>query len=212
VQPNGTLKAKKKHGCLFYGCLSAVILAILTAVGVWFAVMKVKNLAMAYTSDRPADIPVVVLPPEKMADLNARLQAFQQAMRGDQPARLVLTADEISAELNSDGGFRKMGGRANVRIDADQISAALSIPTDSFGLKGRYLNGTAKIRVGLQAGRLLVFVDQIEVAGKTPPEAFMKGIRAKNLAENAMQNPDAAAVISKLKKITVQDGVVILEK
>lgn len=203
---------KKEHGCFFYGCLTSVIAAVVVAIVVWIGIVKLKHLVNEYTSDKPADIPVVELPAQQMATLDARIQAFEQAMKEDRPARLVLTADEINAKLNSSKEFRQAGGRANVRIDGDQITAAVSIPLDMFKLKGRYLNGTATIRVGLQAGRLLVFVDQVTASGKTPPDAFMKELRSKNFAEKAMEDPDTAAAVAKLKSITVQNGVIIVER
>jgi len=205
-------EAKKGHGCFFYGCLTVVIIAILAAVGVGLVVFKVRNIAMSFTSDKPVDIPVVVLPAEEMAALDARVMAFQQAMTNDQPARLVLTAAEINAKLNSSREFAQMGGKANVRLEGDRITAALSMPTDPFGLKGRYLNGTAQLRIGLEAGRLVVFVDQIEANGKAPPESIMKELRSKNLAEDSMKDPDTAATIAKLKRIAVENGTIVVEK
>ncbi|MBI3986419.1 MAG: hypothetical protein HY343_05845 [Lentisphaerae bacterium] len=203
---------KKGHGCFFYGCLTSIVIAIVAAVAISLVIMKLKDVAMSFTSNRPADIPVVTLSKEKMAALDARLQAFQQAMKEDKPGRLVLTADEINALLNSSPDFQGMGGKAHVRIAGDQISATLSLPTDFIGLKGRHLNGTAKIRVGLAAGRLFVYVDQLEANDKPIPEAFMKEFRTKNLAEDAMNDPESAATIAKLKSLRVQNGAIIAEK
>lgn len=215
-------KEKKGHGCFFYGCLTVVIIAILAAIGIGALVMKVKSLARDFTSDKPAELPMVELPAQQASAFETKVQAFQQAMKEDTPARLVLTADEINAALNSSPDFQKMGGRVNIRIDGDQIEGAVSVPLDLFekagastkmlGVQGRYFNGKTRIRVGLEAGRLLIFVDQIEANGKALPEAVMKELRTKNLAEEAMKNPDSAAAIAKLKRISVENGSIILEK
>ena len=133
-------------------------------------------------------------------------------MQTDLSSRLVLSADEINALLTSSRELAEIGGKANVRIENDQIKAAVSLPTDAFGLKGRYFNGQAVIRVGLQSGRLLIFVDQLAVNGKPIPDVFMKELRSKNLAEDAMKNPDTIATIAKLKSISVQNGAIVVEK
>ena len=40
----------------------------------------------------------------------------------------------------------------------------------------------------------------------------MKELRSKNFAEDAMKNPESAAMIAKLKRISVQNGSIIVEK
>lgn len=215
-------KQQKGHGCFFYGCLTVIIVAILAAVGIWLAVMKIKSLAKDFTSDQPAELPMVELPAEQATAFDTKVQAFQQAMKDDTPARLVLTANEINAAFNSSPDFQKMGGRINVRIDGDQIEGAVSVPLDilqkagapvkMLGVEGRYFNGKAKFRVGLEAGRLLIFLDQIEANGNALPEAVMKELRSKNLAEDAMKDPETAAAIAKLKRISVENGSIIVEK
>jgi hypothetical protein len=217
-----TTEEKKGHGCFFYGCLTVVIVLVVAAIGVGLAIWKVRRVAMEYTSDKPIEIPTLTFSPAQKTAFDARIQAFEEAMKGDQPARLVLTADEINARLNSSADFQKIGGKACVKIQGDQIKAAISFPIDGLQktglpldflkLKGRYLNGEATFRVGLQSGRLLVFLDQIQAANKEIPKVVMKELRTKNLAEDAMKDPDTAAAIAKLKSIAVQNGAIIIEK
>ena len=215
-------QVKKGHGCFFYGCLTSVVIAILLAIVIGVVVLKVKNMAKEYTSDKPAEVEMVELPAEQIAAFDSKVQAFEQAMKEDKPARLVLTAPEINGKLNSSPEFRRMGGRASVRIEGDQIYATISLPMDSLkasglpvdrmGLAGRYFNGGAKFHVGLQSGRLLIFCDQLDANGKPVPEWFMKDFRSKNLAEEAMKDPDTAAAIAKIRRVAVENGSIVVEK
>ena len=202
----------KGHGCFFYGCLTTVILLVVAGVAGGLLAWKVKSMAMAYTSDKPDDIARVELPAPQMQALTARIETFKREWQEDKPGRLVLTETDINALLAGSAELEASGSRVSVKIEGDQVVASLSVPTDKMGLKGRYLNGRAKLRVGLQAGRLLVFIDQIEANGKALPEFILKELRSKNLAEDAMNDPDAAAAISKIKALTVSGGTITVEK
>jgi len=205
---------KEGHGCFFWGCMTTLIVIALIGVAAYMGIMKLASVAKQYTSDRPMKIESVELSPARMADLNARIAAFQQAVKTDDPARLVLTADEINALLSSRNELKELHIMAHLDIEGDKITAAMTMPCPihKFGLDGRYINGKATIQMLLQMGRLLVYVDSIEADGKRLPEQFMTGFRSKNLAEKAMEDPKTAAAIAKLKSISVQDGAIIFEK
>lgn len=101
-------------------------------------------------------------------------------------------------------------GQRTVNIKDDQIEGQVSIPLDEVGefAKGRYLNGSAVFDVGLAAGRLLVFVDSVEVKGKPLPDALMQQLRADNLAKNVNSEQDVSSFVDKLESITVENGEV----
>jgi hypothetical protein len=206
--------AQEGHGCFFWGCMTSLVVVALIGVAAYIGVMRLVGVAKDYTSDQPMKIENVVLPPAQMAALNARIAAFQQALKEDKPAKLALTADEINAKLSSRNDLTAMGLKARIDIEGDKITAAMTMPCpiERFGLKGRHINGKATVRILLQVGRLLVYVDSIEANGKPLPEQFMTGLRSKNLAEKAMEDPETAANISKYKSIMVQNGTIIIEK
>ena len=101
-----------------------------------------------------------------------------------------------------------MPGKVYVEIEGDKLHGQASLPLGDLGpmFKGRWLNGSVVFRVEMTAGRLLVFIDSLEVKGKALPEEFMKSLRAKNFAENANQDPKTAELLQKLESITVRDG------
>ena len=188
----------------------AAVLGAVTYVGV----MRLGGIAWDYTSDRPMKIENVELAPAQMTELNSRIAAFQEAVTSDAPARLVLTANEINAELSSRNDLKEIGIKGHIGIEGDKITAAMTMPCpiQTFGLKDRYINGNATIRILLQAGRLRIYVDSIEANGRLLPETFMTRLRNTNLAEKAMKDPKTAAAIAKLRGITIQNGAVVIEK
>jgi len=60
------------------------------------------------------------------------------------------------------------------------------------------------------AGRLVVFMDELSVRGKPVPAQMMSMLRTKNLAEKAMENPKAAAVLRRIESVRVEDGRIVI--
>ena len=202
---------KSGHGCFYYGCLSTLIVLLIAAAGIGFIVYKVRGALMSCTSTIPVEMPIIQVSQEQLAALNRKIEAFSQALSDDRPARLVLSVDEINAELNSEYGLRSVGGKAFVQIDGEMVTADFSMPTDSLLMKGRYLNGQARVVVSLEDGKLQVFLDDASAGGKPLPKPLMTALRSKNLAEKAMANPRLAAAIARIKRISVEDGYIVLE-
>jgi hypothetical protein len=59
-------------------------------------------------------------------------------------------------------------------------------------------------------GRLLVFLNAIEVKGGTLPEEFMKKLRKENLAKDTNEKGDMADVIGKLDAIFVKGSQLVI--
>ena len=212
---NGTppaLPQKKKHGCLFYGCLTVLILAVVGGFTVFFgARYMIKSLVNNYTESSALELPPVNLTQAQQDELKRRIDAFKAALDGKvSTPPLVLSADEINAMLAWQPEFK---GRAHVAIEDNRVKATVSIPLDKLalpGAKGRYLNGAATLNVVLLSGQLFVTAQSVEVRGKPLPEQFMAGLRSRNLAADATNNPDTAAAISKIESLEIKGGQVII--
>jgi hypothetical protein len=212
---NGTppvLPQKKKYGCLFYGCLTVSILALVGGVAVFFGARYViKSLVRDYTEASPLELPSVNLTQEQQDALKSKIEAFKAALHGKVSAPpLVLSSHEINALINWEPALK---GRAHVAIEDNRVKAAVSIPLDKLalpGAKGRYLNGTATLNVALVNGQLFVTAQSVEVKGKPLPEQFMTGLRSRNLAADATDDPDTSAAIAKIESLEIKDGQAII--
>ena len=81
----------KQHGCFFYGCIIASILALLMVILVAIVSYLFCRFASAaieqYTSTTPRELPKVDMPPEQRQALKDRVEAFRKAVeKGSRPS------------------------------------------------------------------------------------------------------------------------------
>lgn len=210
-QPN---EVPRKSGCLkgcAVGCLTVVLLA---GVGgaLFFPVIKgfVGKVKAEYTEAAPTALPPVAVSDDELMALGKRLDAFRQAIEnGAGGQEIALTAQDLNAMIHKSPD---LADKLRVRIEGNQLQGTACIPLDMIGgpLKGRWLNGEATFRVDTAAAGLLVFMDDLKVRGKSVPSFVMGSLRGHNLAEKAMQDPKAAAMLQKLESVAVRDGKLIL--
>jgi len=208
-------ETKKGLGCLFYGCLTVVILGIFVMAGITFGIWKLKEFALSYTDTMPREFAGVSIPTEKVAEFSERIDAFSTAVKeGKNTGPLVLTAEEVNALIYGHMGFKELKGGIQVSFSDDKIKGQVSIPLDKllFGLgEGRYLNGSASFNVSCENGVLIVALDSLEVKGKQVPEIIMSQFRNENLAKDLYKDVESAKMIKRLKRIQVRDGKLIIE-
>jgi hypothetical protein len=210
----------RQRGCFFYGCIIALVLAllmaILIAVSTYFLFRFADQTVKEYTATAPQELPKVEMPAENRQALKDRVEAFRTAAdEGTSTEPLVLTSDDLNALIEEDEDLK---GKIFVKIVGDEITGQVSIPLDPLAkgpframFQGRYLNGKADLKASLQNGVLMVTLDSIEVNGKKPPEELLAQLRQENLAKDAHRNPKFAGSIRKLESLEVKDGKIILK-
>ena len=106
-----------------------------------------------------------------------------------------------------------MKGKLYVSFEGDQVKGEVSVPLEEIGLtmfKGRYLNGSATLNLGLREGVLIVTPQTLIVKGNPVPEVYMQEIRKQNFAAGLTNQPDAVAVLKGLQDIQVKEGKVVI--
>ena len=204
----------KKSGCakaFGIGCLVVIaVIAVVAVVGFLAVRGFVSNLVDTYTATHPSALPSVQVQEGEDAAILARVATFTNAvLEGRTSAELDLTARDINVLIQRHPAWTNLAGRVYVTIAGDQLSGSVNIPLDGVAkmVNGRWLSGIAVFRVGTTAGRLVVFMDSLTLNGKSPPDSFMDGLRAKNLAEEANRRPEVAALLEKLQSVAVRDGM-----
>jgi hypothetical protein len=206
---------RKPRGCLFYGCLIAGILALLTVLTIagltYLGVRAYFNVRDQYTSPTPMVLPKLEMSDEERKALRDRIDAFSDALEdGEDAEPLVLTGDELNAFLLEDS---EMKDRIHFFVEGDQLKGEMSVPlgeTGLPGLKGRYLNGKATFRASLQNGQLVINAESAEINGQPIGEPFMADFRKVNLVEDAMDKPITARILRSLQRVEIKDGKVII--
>jgi len=204
----------KRRGCLFYGCLTCIVLALITLLLAVLAVRAVKNKVYAYTEGQPMQLPKVEMSDPEFQSLKQRVAAFGDAMEQGKPVEpLILTERDINALLLKAATTKELADKVYVSINGNQVKGQVSIPLSGLGWlgKGRYLNGEATFNVSLENGVLLVTAEEVKVKGKPLPEAFMKRLRQENLAKDAYKDAENAEAIRKLDSIEVEDSRAIIK-
>jgi hypothetical protein len=204
----------KKRGCgklIAIGCGVLLVLAIIGGIAAFFGGKSIiSRLVDNYTDTTPLQLPAIDAAQEEVDSLLTRADDFSEAIQHNGPIpELLLSARDINILIQNYPDWNDFAGQVFVTINDDKIQGQVSIPLDQVGadmFKGRYLNGSAVFRLDMNAGRLLLFADSIEVRGKPIPEEFMKTFRTRNLAEKANEKPEVIAFIEKLSSIKVQGG------
>ncbi len=207
------MSEEKKSGCLKYlgcGCIVIIILGVVAVIAAfYFGKTMISGMTDKYTEAKPRELPAPQVSAQEADAVIGRLNAFADAIKQDKPAsELVLSAQDVNILVNRHPGLSKAAGKVNVQIDGDKINSDLSVPLGELSdmFKGKYLNGSAVLRVGMSSGRLTLFADSIEVHGEKIPDSFMKSFGAENLAEKANTDPKIAPILQKIDSITVKDG------
>lgn len=203
---------KEGKGCLFWGCTTAAVLAVIVAVVAGIGAYRLASYVKGFTSETPAEIPIYQPGAGEYEAVKAKIEAFKTAVEnGTSGVELVLTGNDINAMISSEKDLEKVKGSVYVNIVDDNISLEISFPLDEVpGFSGRYLNGSAGITVSMEPGILEVKLDHLEVNGELVPDEIMTALQSENLAKGLYNNPEMAELIKKVQDLRVEDGKLIL--
>lgn len=205
----------KKRGCLFYGCLSLVIVALLVVtVGIlgYFLIKRTTaGWVRDYTDAGPVKLERVEYSREQTDLLQRKAAEFQRALEmGTNVIELTLTADDLNALISTQPKLKDM---LLVRIDNDQVRGDISMPLTDLGpvkLGGRYLNASVFFNVVLTNGVLDIRLRDVMVKDKPLPSMVLSELRKNNLALEFQKDPKTASDIAKYDAIQITNGAVVL--
>lgn len=214
MNDSSTPPQRKGHGCLFYGCLTGVVLLLLLILMTFFAIRFVRNKINAYTDSKPMALPKIEMAEGELKELQGRVKSFGDAMDQGKPTEpLVLSEREINALIANSDQTKQLADHVHVAVAGDEVKGQVSIPLSQLGWigKGRYLNGDATFNVSLRNGVLIVTAQEVRVQGKPLPESFMGALRQENLAKDVYKDAKHAEALRKLETIEVKDGKVTIK-
>jgi len=228
---------KKSGGCmkmLGCGCLVVVILSVIAVVAVYQIAKKTMAAVAAsveqYTEEQPMELPKVALTEQQIQALNARVEAFGEAINaGQTPEPLVLEGDEINALIRANDEAKEIAESVYLTIEGEQIKAQISLSLDQFveplkeiplpkaltqglaeAIEGRYLNGKAGISAQMAQSRLQVYLESVQVGDKPLPEEIMSQLRTENLAKDATNDPETREALSKIESLQISNGRLVI--
>jgi hypothetical protein len=202
--PPEKAQAARKHGCFYYGCITAVVLMVLLMLLAYLGYRYVMYQYNEWTSPAPEIFAKVEMSPEDREALHKRFNDFNEALEAQKPVEpLTLNSDELNVLLEDNPDVKD---HVHVDIKGDKIDGRVSLP-----LGGRFLNGSAELKVSLENGVLIVLADSISVKGRPLPDSVMQGFRSQNLAQDAYKNPKNAEFLRKIDSVEVKDGTITVK-
>ena len=214
TDPITTTPAPKRRGCLFYGCLTAIVLLLLAGLMAFLAVRFVRNKLDAYTDTQPMKLPKVEMTDTEYQNLQERVKSFGVTLDQGKPGEpLMLNEREINALIARSENAKAFADKVYVSVNGNEVKGQVSIPLSGLGWlgNGRYLNGEAVFKVSLENGVLIVTAQSVKVKGSPLPESFMSQLRQENLAKDAYKDPKHAEAIRKFDSIQVEDNRVVVK-
>ena len=207
---------KPKKGCLFYGCLTLVVLSLAVLVGgglgLYLLYQKAEAFVEQYASTEPAPLPEVRYTQDDQQLFDERLKIFAGGLAEGKPTvPLVLKGEDLNMLLAASEDLAVLAQGVRMKVEGDELKGSVSLKLGDLGApfyKDRYINGEASFRVSLAEGRLTVSPTQIVVNERPIPEDVLKAIREHNFAEGANQNPEFARTLDQLDSIEIKDGTV----
>jgi hypothetical protein len=211
--PQTPQTSKQGKGCLYYGCITAIIIAVVLCIGIFFGARYfMSEMVERYTQEKPQSLPALDSSTESYLRVKERVEQFQSAARAGQQSTLELTADEINTFLSSYPGLEGLTEYFRVAIPGDSLDFVLSVPLDQMGVENRYLNGTASLAVSIVDGKPQVGLRAMQIGGVKIPEEATKQFSEGNLFDQIepRTKDNLLEILSGVHSVVVERGVLRL--
>src|SRR4051812_36393279 len=104
--------SKPRKDFFRYGCLVALVLLLMVILGGLFGLYYAKKMFKDFTDNKPETLPQVRLSRPEIDQLQQRIDAFRQAVRGGKATEpLKVTAEEINALIATDPDLSALKGK-----------------------------------------------------------------------------------------------------
>lgn len=224
TQPVVIIPPKDGCGCFAKGCLIFLIacfaLTLLVCAGSWIFYGR---LVERYTSNAPVDVRVGAPSDAEIQMAEAKLSRLREGVANNQETTVHFTTGDLNALIARDPDFSEMRGHARVGlVDSDMI-IEISVPlTESKlpGLRGHWLNGTARFSFGYANGGFSFDPKSAEAGGRSLPGVFLSHSFSSSFSDHfsksfheSMTKKEKEAGIEfwdHIRSITLRDGEMIV--
>jgi len=203
---------RARRSCIFYGCLSGFVLALLLLLGV---ALGLRRLFTDFTDTKPTTFPPLKLSAPEIDQLRKRVDTFRESVRGGTSTpSLSLSADEINALIANDPDLRALRNRFWVtKLEGNKVFGQLSVLMEDVGIqkfKGRYLNASGTFNLSVRNGVVRLTAEDLAGKGRPLPKFYMDHIRTQNLAQSLKSNPRVLVAMDWIQSIEVRDGKLVI--
>ncbi len=188
--------SSNRNSCLIKVLIGLLLLALVLGGAWWWY-------------NRPIE-PVVLTAAEKSV-VEAKVEAIQIPVEPtyEKGAKeIILTERELNGLLNENTG---LGKTVKFELGTDVILAQMESDLDPTlpVVGGRRLKARARIRVGDQAGKPALIVDDVTVWGISLPNDWLAGLKGRDLLGEVLGGPGGK--LPGVKSFKVEPGQVVIE-
>lgn len=219
------LPPKKRRGCLFYGCITAVVLFLALGIGGYFLVRygidKVVTTIEQYSETSPMALPQSTMADADYRQLEQRIATWNGADAGaGATPQLSLSSDDVNALIARDPAWQMLRDKVYVTMVDGRVQAQVALPLDGMAgeipgfsrLKNRFVNADVALQVSLAGDRVAATLSSVRIKGEEMPAEFMAGLRSENLLER-MAGPNLERLKERIESFHVDgDKLVIVKK
>lgn len=171
----------------------------------------------AYTDAAPIVIHTEPLPETEQAELDARVEAFGDALDAGTPIEpLILTERELNAVLARE--VKPEHGSIRLELLPGQVRAHVSLPIKAElplgpwarDLTGRYLNGTAAVDVWLAEGKLGFTIREFDVKGRKLPGYAIDALQRELERAGVFDDEDVNSYLDRISDLRIETGRIVL--
>lgn len=185
----------------------ALVLMVVSLVAAWLLYMG--HLLKVYTENAPRALPHIENPQAASQAFVGRVMMYHDALaRGDNPAPLKITGDDLSAFMNALPPFKD---KVWLQITNNQLQGLFSIPLDrNKRLKGKYLNGIVQFQLLFEDGYAVLKPKEVRIHDKPVPGWLMKRLQGQNVLEQVYKNTSAMEFMQYVQTITITNNAVLV--
>jgi len=200
----------KRHGCLFYGCLTSIVLILLISLALYLSAKWVtQKVVYRFTSENQLVLSTSDLDSTQTALVIKRYDDFKSAFEsGKEGALLLLNSDELNSLIAKHPDFEKIKDNVSIDLVSNNINVKINFPLDRYGYKGRFLTGEAMGSLERPGGVLFVELKRLKLGDTEVPDSYLPG--QKNLLSKVYEDPDKAKFLARFKTIEIVNGLLRL--
>lgn len=203
---------RKRRRWWVYVLISVGALVVLAGAAFLGLVGYYKSLIKNYTMTEPIPLTQVEGTKQDVEALKVKWMEFYQQVVSGKPSRpFQLPADEINRLLATNPDLK---GRVWLHLEDGQARVEFSMPLDKTRkpeLKGRYLNGEARLEFKLaDDGFPVLQVVSVEANGKSPPGWLASKITHRNFLDNVHNNPHLYELLNRIEDVAITNNAVVI--
>ncbi|RMF44847.1 MAG: hypothetical protein D6753_01500 [Planctomycetota bacterium] len=183
-------------------------LAMLVGAGAWYLYRQVRT----YTSVEPRQLPIAMIPDERLVELEQQVQQIEQPAAPDSPPPepIELTSELINGLIARSERFR---GRVYVEISDGVLYVDVSLPTEIPGAKGRYFNGRVALTFSWADDHLDWKILGVESDGRPLPFGWLEELLQKKADDLLAADPRIETWLHNFEAVEIRaDRVVLVPK